>query len=227
MIHARRAINSIFSLAIAALAAAFAPGVEASPTLTYTITDLTEPTTGLYADPRTLYGSDAGGGLVFASDGSAYRFNPSSSNQTSTDGLPLMLGKPSPLPVLFGSPDYSSTYDRVTAAVQNSHGFTAYAESSGINGHPWDGTSALVAVQVGADGAPGQPVKLAWIGGATKAGVGLGGSYNYLTLNSVNNLNQVLYKGALNPYPEAGLIMDSPVYLYDSLSGTKVDLVPC
>ena len=220
MMHPRRTIQLLFSLAIGILATAFAPEAEASPTLTYAITDLGKVPNGLGTYPGSVHGSDAGGGLIFASDGSAYRFNPTSSNKTSTDGLPLTLGKPSP----HGGLDYSDAYDRVTEAIQNTHGLTGYVESSGLNGHPWDGTSALVIVQVGADGTPGQPMKLAWTAGATKAFVGFGGGTEFLTMSGINELNQVLYKGELNPYAQAGYKVGSPVYLYDWSSGTKVDL---
>lgn len=199
----RRTIRSIFALATTALAA-FAPEAEASPTLTYKVTNL-----GLVSASTPHYGSDAGGGLVFAADGSAYRFNPPSSSAAPTDGLPLVLETYRAY-TDYGNP--ANRYNGVTRAYQNSNGFKVYFESTGINGHPWLGSTGLVAMQAGG-GVAQHPVQIA----------NVPNNADGLTFSGVNELGQVLFRESYTAHFNGGW-PGASVYLYDSASGNTVDV---
>ena len=212
MSHLRRITRSILALSIVATLATSAPRATASPTLTYTVQDLGQapptPTTpgSYYGEP--IYGSDAGGGLVFAADGSAYRFNPSSYVSADTSKI---------APSDWSMSHQPHGYDNITSAYSNSNGLTVYFESSGIDGHARGGTNLNVLH-------PGSNDQQAWHTTIASVPAGLGGENKFegtaLTVKGVNDLDQVLFKTRSGDHATPG----PSVYLYDSTSGETVDV---
>jgi hypothetical protein len=196
-----------------------APHLEASPTLTYTLRDLGAfpDSNGVHQDPT--FGSDSGGGLLLAPDGSAYRFNPSSFTSASRDGLPL---GPQHGSVQWGE---SSLVNYVSGAYQNLTGFTVYVTQSGNIGHS-NGGSTLFAGQRPTDGAgsagddPYAQVDSSYSNiSSTGQAPGSSSSTVPFRLAGINKLDQVLYDVNRSSYPSVG------TYLYDSESGMRIDLM--
>ncbi|APW60025.1 hypothetical protein [Paludisphaera borealis] len=204
-----RASRATLILWLTIVAAFSAHHAKASPTLSYNIVNL-----GPMTSDAPIYGEDPDGGLVFAVNGAAWRFNPSSYSPIDTTGLPTTLPTYSGF-MDYGNPD--NDYHYLSKGYQNASGFTVYTESSGVYGHSV-GQTVLNAGQ-----APFSVDSLAkTIGGTASIPPG-GGSYYRngpgFVVAGINSLNQVLFSNPGYYWPTG-----ATVNLYDSRSGSVVDL---